>query len=117
MKHNKNRQLKLTSILVLILLGAGCQTTTTHKQKMVGIYSIPSIEEEWIRQGQPLEFEGDLWYPQDGIEVFLDSEVYYIGEYKSASFFIDKQDVRPYNRLYTKFDKNQFRYFKKKKAE
>ena len=45
---------------------------------------------------------------------FLDSEVSVVGEYQSVQFFIDKVDVRPYERLYTKFGRNKFRLFEKR---
>ncbi|MCA9408928.1 MAG: hypothetical protein KC733_09580 [Candidatus Omnitrophica bacterium] len=76
-------------------------------------YYFSVTEAEWIRQGEPIEFEGDLWYPGDGVENFTDAEVSPIGDYKGVQFFIEKKDVRPYNRLYTKFGRNQFRYYEK----
>lgn len=78
-------------------------------------YSAPALEVKWIRDGEPIEFEGGLWHPADGIESLLDSEVYHVGEYKDVQIFIDRLDVRPYERLYTKYGKNQFRYFEKEK--
>ncbi len=47
----------------------------------------------------------------------MDSEVLLLGEYRNVQFFIDKIDVRPYARLYTKFANNQFRFFKKRNGE
>lgn len=78
------------------------------------IYPAPSVEAEWIRGGTPIEFEGELWFPADGTENLLDTEVYVVGEYKGVQIFVAKEDVRPYNRLYTKFGRNKFRYFEKK---
>ena len=78
------------------------------------IYKTPSMEVEWIRQGEPVEFEKESWYPQDGIENLLDSEVLFIGDYRGVQVFVEKIDVRPYDRLYTKFGPNQFRYYEKK---
>ena len=80
------------------------------------IYRFPSIEAEWIQNGDPIEFEGELWYPTDGVENLLDSEMYLVGEYRGVQFFIEKTDVRPYDRLYTKFAQNRFRYFQKKQS-
>ena len=74
-----------------------------------------AMEAEWIRNGEPIEFEDELWYPADSIEIFLDSEVSLIGEYQGVQFFIDKVDVRPFERLYTKFGRNKFRFFEKEK--
>lgn len=77
-------------------------------------HAFSAIEADWIRNGEPIAFENELWFPKDELEVLLDSEVYKIGEYKGIVILVEKRDVRPYNRLYTKFDKNQFRYFEKK---
>jgi len=91
---------------------AGCSNFLTSDGKIKTV-SISMIEPEWIRNGEPIEYEGEKWYPQDGIEVMTDAEVYALGEYRGVPFFIDKQDVRPYDRLYTKFGHNKFRYFEK----
>ena len=45
------------------------------------------------------------------VENLMDSEVFQIGEYKDVQIFVDKLDVKPYQRIYTKFAKNKFRYF------
>lgn len=100
-------------VFFLFLSLAGCQTTSGN-QGQVQSYSFSTVEPEWIRDGEPIEFEGALWLPADGIEGLLDSEVYLVGEYKGVQIFVDKLDVRPFSRLYTKFGKNQFRYFQKK---
>jgi hypothetical protein len=76
-----------------------------------------NIEAQWIRDGKPMEFEGELWYPKDGIETLLNSEVLLLTTYIGIPLFIDKIDVRPYNRLYTKFAPNKFRYFERKKED
>jgi hypothetical protein len=75
--------------------------------------SYPLTEPEWIRGGQPIEFEGAAWYPTDNVEGLLDSEVYQAGEYKGTAFFLDKTDVKPFDRLYTRFAKNRYRAFEK----
>ena len=80
-------------------------------------YPVQSTEPVWIRNGEPIEFEGELWYPMDGVETLLDAEVYILGEYRGVQFFVDKVDVRPYDRLYTKFGKNAFRYFEKREHD
>ena len=43
-----------------------------------------NMEVEWIRNGEPIEFEGELWYPRDDVETLLDSEVYLLGEHKGT---------------------------------
>ena len=46
--------------------------------------------------------------------VQIDSEVFQISEYKDVQVFVAKIDTKPYERIYTKFDKNKFRYFERK---
>ena len=100
--------------LLSILLLVGCFSTEKGNVGRFQSYPIPSIEAAWIRNGEPIEFEGELWYPADGVESLMDSEVQILGEYKGVQYFADKVDVRPYQRLYTKFENNKFRYYKKK---
>ena len=101
--------------LFLFLPLAGCQTSPVNYGQVQSYpFSLP--EPEWIRNGDPIEFEEGLWYPADDIESLLDSEVYLAGEYKGIQIFVDKEDVRPFARLYTKFGKNKFRFFERKDA-
>ena len=107
---------KITLLIFICVAGpgfAGCQTGRSGNTN-VNVFLLSASEADWIRNGEPIEFEKEKWYPQDGIESLLDSEVYIMGEYRGVQFFVDRTDVRPYNRLYTKFGKNKFRYFKKK---
>ena len=97
-------------ILAGLLFLYGCATYPNSQQ----LYSFPDIETEWIRDGQPLEFEDERWYPTDRVENLLDNEVYLLGEYRGVQFFVDKTDVRPFERLYTKFGGHKFRVFEKK---
>lgn len=103
----------LLSIVYSLLLLTGCINTQGNVGN-VQSYLIPAVEAPWIRNGEPIEYEGELWYPADGTESLQDSEVFLIGEQRGIQFFVDKLDVRPYNRLYTKFGRNKFRYFKKR---
>lgn len=103
-------------ILVSILFFIGCQTTNGNVGHLQS-YPIAMVEAEWIRNGEPIKFEEELWYPADSIEGFLDSEMMLAGIFRDVQFFIDKVDVRPYDRLYTKFNRNQFRFFEKRKEE
>ena len=95
----------------------GCSTNGMYNGGQMAMYATPEEEVEWIRNGEPIEFDGKLWYPQDGIENLLDSEVYLMGEYRGVQFFAEKIDVKPYDRLYTKFGRNHFRYFEVKKDD
>ena len=80
-------------------------------------YPAPIIEAGWIRNGEPIKFEGYSWYPVNDYEVLQDSEVYQIAEYKGAQVFVEKIAIKPYSRLYTKFEKNKFRYFERRKND
>jgi len=101
----------LFSIFCILLL-TGCQSTGGNVGRLHS-YSMTSMETAWIRNGEPIEFEGASWYPQDGVEGFRDSEMHLLGEHRGVQFFADKVDIRPYDRLYTKFDRNKFRFFTK----
>lgn len=106
----------IVCILIAGILFLGCRSTRGNAGRM-SVFSVAKSEAEWIRNGEPIEFEGEMWYPVDGIEGLQDSEVYILGEYRGVQYFVDKVDVRPYDRLYTKFDKNKFRYFEKRKIQ
>ena len=95
----------------LFVSAAGCQTTTAGNDGQLQSYSFASVEPQWIREGEPLEYEGSLWYPADDTETLLDTEVTVMMEYRGMQVFIEKVDVKPYDRLYTKFGKNRFRYY------
>jgi hypothetical protein len=102
-------------VVVVFLSAGGCVTTPVRKQQ--GVHFVAPVKEsEWIRNGEPVEFEGEMWYPQDDIEILEDSEMLLIGNYEETQLFIEKVDVRPYNRLYTKFGQHKFRIFKKLKG-
>ena len=74
----------------------------------------PPAEVEWIRSGQPVDFESESWFPQDSVDNILDSEVYLVGEYKGTQIFVEYTDVRPFERLYARFARNKYRPFEKK---
>jgi hypothetical protein len=105
--------IRSTCIFLLVCNVLGCQTTASSR-KVNNNFPILSTEAQWIRDGLPIEFEGSLWYPADTIESLTDEEVYLLGTFKEVQFFIEKTDVRPFNRVYTKFSRNKFRYFKKR---
>ena len=104
----------LWSMVCGLLFLTGCINTKGNVGN-VQSYPIPTFEAQWIRNGEPIEFEGELWYPADSTENLQDSEILLMGEHRGIQFFIDKLDVRPYECLYTKYGKNQFRYFEKEK--
>ena len=100
-------------VTVFCVFIVGCANFQGGSQSLPK-HPFSSMEADWIRNGEPIDFEGALWFPADDIEVLLDGEVYKVGEVDGIYIFVEKRDVRPYERLYTKFDKNQFRYFEKK---
>ena len=97
----------------ILLISVGCNRVLIEGEQAQS-FNFPSLEADWVRNGEPLEYEGKLWYPQDDLENLVDSEMYPLGQYKDVPFFCEKQDVRPFNRLYTKFARNKFRLFLKK---
>jgi hypothetical protein len=103
----------LLIIFFLSLVLPGCVSSSGNDDDLM-IYKVLSPEPEWIRNGEPLEFEGELWYPRDTIDVLTDSEVIPLGEYREISFYLQRIDVRPFDRLYTKFGKNKYRVFETK---
>lgn len=112
----KESRYRFYILMVMIMGAAGC-FPLSHPTHAPQVYSFPETEPEWIRSGEPLTFEGESWYPQDNIALLLDSEVIRLGTYKDVEFFVEKTDVRPYNRLYTKFDKNKFRLFEEQGSD
>jgi len=111
------RPLHFVVVLCVIFTTVGCQNTSGGNAGRIKHYALSSIEAEWIRNGGPIEFEDELWYPADGVEGFLDSEMRLMGKYQGVEFFIDKVDVRPFGRMYTKFGKNKFRFYEKRISE
>ena len=107
-----HRRMKIVIGLYSMILFSGCVGGGgVSNGGQLNTYPFPSMEAEWIRTGEPIEFDGKLWYPQDGVENITDSEVFLMGEYRGVQFFVEKTDVKPYDRLYTKFGANRFRYF------
>ncbi len=101
-------------IVVLSLGLAGCGGLRKGNDGNMMLYAVPREEAAWIRDGEPIEFEDQLWYPQDGFDILTDSELIKVGRYRGVEFFVSKADVRPFYRLYTKFDRNKFRYFEQR---
>lgn len=109
---NKNLFLMIL-LMIFSILPMGCSTSTGNDDRGT-VYKIFSSEPDWIRNGEPIEFEGELWYPRDTIDILTDDEVMPLGEYREVPFYLQKIDVRPFDRIYTKFGKNKFRVFEVK---
>ena len=107
-----------SSLYMLVIVGwllfPRCASMGNNSGNEVGGFSYSAVEPSWIRDGELLEFDNQIWYPQDSVDLFTDDEVMPIGKYKEATIFVDKVDIKPYDRLYTKFGKNKFRLFKLK---
>ncbi|MBF0570732.1 MAG: hypothetical protein HQL12_02550 [Candidatus Omnitrophica bacterium] len=100
--------------LVLTFFWGGCASISPGNDGQVQSYPSPVIEAGWIRDGKPIEYNGSKWYPVNDYEILQDSEVYQITEYKGIQIFVEKIATKPYERLYTKFEKNKFRYFERR---
>ncbi len=112
---NKNN-LFLCCYVFLTCCFIGCVSTVGNDGQLQS-YSFATVEPQWIRDGEPIEFDQELWYPADDTENLTDNEVTLLTEHRGVQVFIDEKDVKPYHRLYTKFGKNKFRYFEKQTAE
>jgi len=107
---------KMTAMCVLFFC-AGCVGTNSGSNGQWERYPAPAVEAPWIRNGEPVIYEGKQWFPVRDVEVLLDSEVYQIGEYRGVQIFVDKIDIKPYDRIYTKFTKAKYRYFERHKDD
>lgn len=111
---NKQKRLLAGLCLMLSAFWGGCTTVNSGNDGQVQSYPAPVIEAGWIRNGEPIEYDGSKWYPVNDYEVLEDSEVYQITEYRGVQVFVEKIATKPYDRIYTKFDKNKFRYFERR---
>ena len=101
-------------VFLVFLAGVGCSAREGNVGN-IQTFALESSEAMWIRNGEPIAFENQSWYPIDLVENFQNSEIIKMGEYQGVSFFIEKRDVRPFARLYTKFGRNQYRVFERRK--
>jgi len=114
---NEHRALGLVLCLMALGLGAGCAHMISDNSGQIQSYPVPVVEAGWIRNGEPIQFDGRKWYPVNDYEILQDSEVYQVGEYKGVQVFVEKIATKPYGRIYTKFDKNKFRYFERREND
>ncbi len=111
---SERRVLVLSMWLIALGFASGCSGMSSNNDGQLQGYPFAAIEPEWIRNGEPIEFDGQKWYPVNDYEVLQDSEVYLAGDYKGVQVFVEKIATKPYDRIYTKFDKNKFRYFERR---
>ncbi|MFP4473053.1 MAG: hypothetical protein ACLFPX_04175 [Candidatus Omnitrophota bacterium] len=107
---NKTGNLIISVVMLAGALVSGCAASAQNAGNMAK-YAVPDQEAEWIRAGEPIVYEGVSWYPQDRVDLLLDAEVFHAGDYREVPFFISRIDVRPIDRLYTKFGRNKFRVY------
>jgi hypothetical protein len=106
------KRIGLLCLVVVCLVGQGC--TGLARSSRSELSAVPLAEADWIRNGEPVEFEEELWYPTDELENLLSEEVFLIGEIRGVEVFIDRADVKPFERLYTRFRPNRYRAFEKR---
>ena len=102
--------------LACVLMGLVCSSCSTADKGNDGLlqsYAAPVIEAAWIRNGEPVVLDKEQWFPVRDTESLLDPDVYQIGEYKGVQIFVEKTDIKPYERIYTKFAKGKYRYFER----
>ena len=106
--------MKYMMVCLAIVLLSGCtRIESRNNAGLLDSFPAPTIEATWIRNGEPILYDNQEWVPVDDIENMADAELYQISEYKGVQIFVDKIDVKPYDRLYTKFSKGKFRYFER----
>jgi hypothetical protein len=110
--QRKHSVFGLWSMLVIFL--GGCTSVPPGNNGQIQSYPAPVIEAGWIRSGDPIEYDGSKWYPVNDYETLQDSEIFQISEYKGVQIFVEKIAIKPYERIYTKFDKNKFRYYERR---
>ncbi|MEW6008659.1 MAG: hypothetical protein AB1629_03400 [Candidatus Omnitrophota bacterium] len=105
--------MKFKGILVLFLaiVLAGCAGSYAARRNID--YAIK--EAEWIKDGKPLIYDNKSWYATEFIENHLDNEMEYVGEFQNAPFYVERRQIKPYNRIYTKFDYHKYRLFLERK--
>jgi hypothetical protein len=91
----------------LLLSVTGCGAS--RQQSALSLGGSLVGEPEWVRNGEPVRFEGEDWYPTDEVENLFDSEVYKAGEYRSVIIYLEKVDVRPFARIYLYFGPDRYR--------
>jgi hypothetical protein len=102
----------ITAACLVVIIGvvSGCVTTSRNEDPVI-LTAAQLSEPAWIRNGDAIPFEGEEWFPTDEVESILDTEVYQAGSYRDVPFYLEKTDVRPFDRVYTRFGKNRYRAF------
>jgi hypothetical protein len=103
----------LITVMVPVFCMVGCQFPRSGPEPVTAGGAVLG-EPDWIRNAEPIQFEGENWYPTDEVESLLENEIYQAGVYRGVIFYLDRTDVKPFDRLYTRFLKNRFRAYEKR---
>ena len=106
-----NIRIPTFSLLFFILALFGCAAGSSGR--ISSDYAIKDAD--WIREGRPIIYEDKSWFPTEHIENHLDREMEYLGEFQQVPFYVERRQIKPYNRIYTKFGYHKYRLFLKKK--
>lgn len=104
---------KRISVLFLAVALSGCIAGSAGRRNID--YAIK--EAGWIKEGKPIIHDDKSWYATEYIENHLDNEMEYVGEFQSVPFYVERRQIKPYNRIYTKFDYHKYRVFLEKKRQ
>jgi hypothetical protein len=102
----RRKQFIIALFLILIFSLAGCAAGYLNKP-----HDYTTKEADWIRNGQPITYDNKKWYPTEYIENHLDVEMEYAGEFQKVPFYVERRQIKPFNRIYTKFDYHKYRLF------
>ncbi len=100
-------------MILVILVSAGCMRPPQSVNTLAEA-SLPLTEPVWVHNGEPIEMEGGVWFPTREVERFMDSEMFLIGKIRDTNVYVERTDVKPYARLYTRFDQGRYRAFEPK---
>ena len=104
------KKILIVSMFISLVSITGC-TLPQRGDGPSGMAVSQLTEPVWIRNGEAIIFEAEDWFPTDEVENLLDGEVYMAGTYRDVAFFVEKSDVRPFDRVYTYFSRNRYRAF------
>ena len=105
---------KMHVLVLFVIMGslAGCVVPQPRGDQGINI-SAGLDEPAWVRNAEPLSFEEEDWFPTDEVESLLENEIFQVGVCRGLPVYIEKTDVRPFERLYTRFAKNRYRAFQR----
>ncbi len=103
----------LNTMLALLIFGfAGCAANQSGALNK----DFTTREAGWVKEGKPIIFESRSWYPTEYIENHVDSEMDYVDQFQNVPFYVERRQIKPFDRIYTKFDYHKYRLFIEKKS-